>query len=483
MRAAIEEPGAPEAWRALAEHFQRSGSASWWIEAHIRVGLELTRSSRDPAWTVAALQRVKNLVEIARVQLADPALALWALQVQNQFDPSSTRLEDPRLGELRQQVTLQQTALSDVRQRLCSLEGEARREWLTQLAGVLAGRPDDAGEYASVLRELCDLTPDDSYARTLDLVLERLGRSEELEVLRRTRTHKVASASSAELFAWKRVRQLAAANQPRLAVAICQELIEHPESRFAAEASGKPSGELLASYAVCLAGAVNDRRARARAAQHLAVRQSGSLRAELASAASWQLYALGETLEAREAALDGSRAGPQFIAPILALSNYLWGERDALARMVWQRAITIGIPARRVFEELTEALFEAGEVRKAVRYSRRWLALCPGDVQARRQLLRFVTASGDATQIVDVVRWMVEQPHELSLELPALLRALDAVSEHTAEAAKVSQYLLDAFGAATAELVERVSDLARRSQQTGLLSSPSSPTSPAPASA
>ena len=68
------------------------------------------------------------------------------------------------------------------REKLVNAQGDERLEVLSRLASILQGRPAQATEYLSVLRELVQMVPEErAYQTAFERVLTRLGRSEELE--------------------------------------------------------------------------------------------------------------------------------------------------------------------------------------------------------------------------------------------------------------------------------------------------------------
>ncbi|MEY2934038.1 MAG: hypothetical protein RL033_4787, partial [Pseudomonadota bacterium] len=428
LLAVVADPASEAAREALRHYASSTGDYTPLVEALVRVG------SGASAGTSAGLDCLRELEQLARDRLDDPALALWCLNVSLRHTSDAAPLR-ARLQTLLGPAGEAESALEAAVAELERLQGDHRVSVLRQIASSLRGRPDRSEQYRDVLLELVMRRPEEQrWRRLLETLASRLGDKDGLARL------------------W--TRDLVAANEPGaalrglLGLARLERRGGNLQGSLAVLAADDGRGLApAAGMQVSLAAQLGNRRLRAEGLIKLGVSLPPSLRAWLASVASADLRLLGELPAALRAAEVGTHADPSATRPVVAYAQAAAGRRDPVAAVAYERAMALTFPSSAQCRGLVAALDALGDVYAAQVWTGRWLGLRPAETAAATELLRTAAKAGDATRLGDVVQWTVSQAHPLSGWAEPLANALTSlVGVDQARAAQVAWKVLDAFG-------------------------------------
>lgn len=433
--AVVSDPSNETALALLREFAASSGEYVPLVEALVRVGLS---SDEDQPGRDGCL---RELMTLADQRLGDPALSLWALaRISNQSRDEELAVIASRLAP---RARLQDESLAETRARVSESHGEDRIDLLRLLAAALRGRPDEAEEYAKVLSELVQVTPEERAFRVaLERVLQRLGRDQELEAL-------LQSDLGARL-------QKAQEERARLGIATIQRNRGDATGALGIlEPLAEESTAFRASWAMIFAAATRARREELRA---VALRKLASLSeprvgALLACVASDIFLALGDRDQARAAAEQACHADSSSPRSIASLARSLLERRDRVAAVALERAAAVALPRAALCRALADTFDALGELDNALAWTQRWLALRPGDRDAARALIERVTAKGDPTRIADALGWLLAQPEPLGEMAPEVSRAVRRLADGSAaRGAALARRAIDVFGPRVTEI-------------------------------
>jgi len=452
LDALVVEPGSALARESLRAHAIATRDFSALVEALIRIG-----EGKPQGHAEERLACLRELVAIAEERLSDAGLATWALSRLG-ADGADEGQRDLEL-RLAPQVSRENEALEQARAKLVTAQGDERLEVLSRLAAVLSGRPDQATEYLSVLRELTQMVPEErGYQLAFERLLTRLGRSDELE----QHLSVLAERATSEL---ERGRlRLASSTARRRRGDLDGALREL--APLLDDASAQPP---VACMALLLAAQRGVEAVRARALLRVASGLQPSLRAVLGSLAAEALLDGGELERARVAAEQASHADPSLARPVAvrARVGLLLGDRAGAEAL--ERAMGVVVPRASACLELANVYERLGEDMLALAWTQRRIALRPGDLDAARSRLTRMRRSGDAARLADTLAWLLSlhQPlAELSDDVAEVLRELAAVEPMRAGA--LARRALEVMGPRSARLREAVMAVADATGERGL---------------
>lgn len=459
VQAVVADPASEAAREALRHYATTTGDYMPLVEALMRVAVRLEGRPRDPAPEAGApspapaaeLDCLRELAELARERLDDPALGLWCANVALRHEPQAEALRARRRA-LQEPAIAAERNLKGALQELERLEGELRVSVLRQAASWLRGRPDRTDEYRTVLLELVTRRPEEQrWRRLLETLAVRLG---DRAGLSRLWTQDLVGgnepgSSLRALLGLARLERQAGNLQGSLAV------LAADDGRGLAPAAGMQ---------VTLAAQLGNRRLRAEGLIKLGVSLPPSLRAWLASVASADLRLLDELPAALRAAEVATHVDPSATRPVVAYAQAAAGRRDPVAAVAYERAMALTFPSSAQCRGLVAALDALGDVHAAQVWAGRWLGLRPADSVAAHETLRTAARAGDATRLGDVVQWTVSQAQPLAGWAEPIAQALTRLVEaDQARAARVAWKVLDAFGPQPALLKQAVEVVARQS--------------------
>jgi len=452
LDALVVEPGSTLAKESLRAYAISTRDFSALIEALVRIG-----EGKPQGHAEERLACLRELATIAEERLNDAGLASWALARLTGDAPDEA--ERDRAMRLAPQVERENEALEQARAKLTSAQGEERLEVLSRLAAVLSGRPDQATEYLSVLRELTQMVPEErGYQLAFERLLTRLGRGEELE----SHLSVLAERKSSELERGRLRLALSSAKRRRGDMdGALREL-----SPLLDDATAPPP---VACMALLLAAQRGVESVRARALLRVAAGLQPSLRAVLGSLAAEALLDGGEVERARVAAEQASHADPSLARPVAvrARVGLLHGDRAGAEAL--ERAMGVVVPRAAACSELANVYERLGEDILALAWTQRRIALRPGDLDAARSRLSRMRKSGDASRLADTLAWLLSQHQPLTEvcdDLAEVLRELAPLEPMRAGA--LARRALDVVGPRSTGLRDAVLSVADTTGERGL---------------
>ncbi len=450
--ALVIDPGALEAKEALKAHALSTRDYSGLIEALIRVGE--ARGYGYPEQRAACL---RELWLLAEERVPDAGLASWALERLTGAEEKE-ELRDAAL-RLAPQVEREDEALGQLRARLVNAQGEERLEVLGRLAAILQGRPALSTDYLAVLRELVQMVPEErGYQIAFERVLQRLGRSEELE------GHLAACADRTD----------SDLERGRLRLALCGTRRRRGDldgalrelSPLLDDAGALPS---VACMALLLSAQRGVDALRARALLRVASGLSPSLRAVLSSLAAEAFLEAGEVERARVAAEQATHADPSLARPVAVRARIGLSSGDRAGAEALERAMGVVVPRASSCAELANVYERLEEPILALAWTQRRIALRPGDLDAARARLTRMRAAGDGARLADTLAWLLSQHQplaELEADIAAALRELAPLEPMRAGA--LARRALDVLGPRPTRLREAVLSVADTTGERGL---------------
>ncbi|HYP90602.1 MAG TPA: hypothetical protein VEQ59_20670, partial [Polyangiaceae bacterium] len=423
------------------------------VEALIRIG-----DGKSSGYVEERSACLRELLTLAEERLSDAGLAAWAVGRLNQSGQNDESLRDATL-RLLPQVAREDEALEQAQTKLVNAQGEERLETLSRLAGILAGRPAQSGEYLAVLRELTQMVPEErGYQLAFERLLTRLGRSEEHE----QHLAVLAERAGSELERGRLRLALSSARRRRgdLEGAL-REL-----SPLLDEAGAQPA---ISCVALLLAAQRGVDALRARALLRVAAGLTPSLRAVLGSLAAEALLDCGELERAGSAAEQASHADPSLARPVAvrAKVGLLSGDRNGAEAL--ERAMGVTVPRAAACTALSNVYERLGEDVLALAWTQRRIALRPGDLEAARSRLTRARKFADGSRLADTLAWLLSQPQSLSElvdDIASALRELAPLEPMRSSA--LARRALDVVGPRSTSLRDAVLFVADHTDERGL---------------
>jgi cellulose synthase operon protein C len=466
VEALAADPGCGEAKAALRAH-----AASMRDQGPLVEGL-LRGSESATGGPEARLACLRELLQVAEDSLADPALALYAVEGlagAGAIEESSLRSARTRLSA---RVALQNDAVAQAEALLARAKRDGdqatRIEALRRLVSVLRGRPREVARFLEVLREMLLVLPEE---RGTWQMLERAAmRSHGPELVERRAL--LEQAYRDRLAA----PSLSRSELVRARLGLCA-LSRRRGDRAAALREAAPlltqasSHRGAASMVATLAALENERVLRAESLAQLGAPLSPPLRSVLLACASQTCLDAGDRPRARALAEQACQADSTLPRAVQALSSALWGGRDRVTAAALERTAGVLVPNSSLCQELSGTLEQLGELSSSLDWTRRWLALRPGDPTAASALLRRASLLGDAHRLADAIAWVLAMPapgEPIAGSLQVALRAL--VGLDRAAGAAATRRAADVLGVRSREAREMLLACARAADDAALTS-------------
>ncbi len=438
------DPSNAQALAALRAHARTMHDPTALAEALLRAA-----STADDA---VAIERFRELAEVAEERLADPSLAHWAYEQMAARGAAGEQLNAAR-QRLVPRVRLQDGALSSARDTLASSPSpEGRIEALRRAAAILRGRPADVGEYLDTLRQLVESGQGERrWWVDFERVARRTGQLGLLESLVRSRLD--ARASRAEQVHYRMLLAEAC-----IARGDSHGALDEARSLMREVPSARPAAA-LAWVAASLAG---DEQARAEAIEAAAASLAPSYRATLYALAGELRISLGQDAEAKrltELALRTDSNAPRVVwcQAVLALRT----QDESLAASI-EKAWSLFVPAGAHHQALATAFERAGDLAAAHAWTRRWFELRPWDSAVGARLVAAAVVLGRADDVEDALERMLASVHSWAEMAPAMAKGLGSlVSLSPARALAFAKLLLERGAAAIEPIREAMLDAAR----------------------
>jgi cellulose synthase operon protein C len=453
MAALTADPSSVEAKEGLRESALSTRDVPALVEALVRIG-----EARSQGQTEARSACLRELWHLADQRLGDPGLSAWALR-RSGADVSA----DAGLREAAERVALEverdDELLEQARADLPNAEGEQRLDVLTRLAGILRGRPEQASEYLTVLRELVRLLPDErGYALAYERLLSRLGLTDELEAHLAQLAERQTSQPARE-----RARlALSAARRRRGdldgALRELTPLLDEP--------TVQPSVICMALLLSAQRGADTTR---TRALARLASGLEPSLRAVLSSVAAELFLEQNEMDHAQAAAEQAAQASPSCARAVAVRARVGAWSGAPFGVEALERAMGVVVPRAAACSELADLYEGLGEQVLSLAWTQRRLSLRPGDIEAARARLRRERTTGDAARLAETLTWLFAQPQPLQPLADDVADALVELSgSEPTGAAAIARLALDVVGPRHGRLREAVMAAAEAGGDGGL---------------
>lgn len=364
------------------------------------------------------LAATRLLAELAE-ERTETALAHFAYERGAALDPGSSshaagalRLA-PALQRIREEAEI-------LRRSLEVTEGAARAPLLASFVGQIRSMPEEMPALVQSLTELTALAPTD-----------RAARGELFRICLRKHDWAVAKML------------LAAEDRPReKAEYACALAFELGRAGDIVEASQilalvPPTHERVASARWMLGAVSGDDGARAHGLLAFAEHGPAQVRATLLALGGGLALAAGDHDVAQSAAETACQTDPRCVRAVVLLSECIPTTNKRTYAQVMERALTLSIPRSQLCMKLARALAELGEADGAIAWTRRLLALRPGDLQAIDELSNLILEGREAGKIADTLAWVLSQP-EPSRSLSELgARVLGRLADLDAERAVV----------------------------------------------
>jgi tetratricopeptide (TPR) repeat protein len=447
------DPSSLEAKESLRAHALSTRDTPALVEALVRIG-----EARSQGQVEQRLACLRELWSLAEDRLADAGLAAWAVGKLSGTAADDEALRDAAL-RLAPQVAREDDALEQARGKLVNAQGEERLEVLSRLASILQGRPGQANEYLTVLRELVQMVPEERvYQTALERVLVRLGRGEELEA----HLSVVAERTSSDLERGRLRLALSSLRRRRGdldgALRELSPLLDDPGVQPA-----------VACMALLLAAQRGADAVRARALSRVATGLSPSLRAVLSSLVAELFLDAGELERAQLAAEQAAHADPSLARPVAVRARIGMSNGDRAGAEALERAMGVVVPRAAACAELSDVYERLGEPILALAWTQRRLALRPGDLDAARSRLMRMRAAGDGSRLADTLAWLFSQNQPLGALADDVASALDELSRvEPMRSSALARRALDVMGLRHTRLREAVLGVADTTGERGL---------------
>jgi len=435
-----------DAMHALRGLAQKTSSNTWLIEGLVRgaLGDSAYGASAEAASRVAA---GRVLAEVADA-MSNTSLGLWAHSIITRFDVSDERA---RAGAERFADFLRRRdeEIELATKTLETSAEEGRTAALAELAAQLRHLPDHSRRFADILVELAsrDIENDAVWSEAV-LVAERVSDFGAIAQLCRQRLGRQGAP-------------------PRVRLALVAALRRAGDLAGAAAAASDLFDACTPwaySVAWITAAVARDRGTRARALAAMAPTCNQQFVAELAAVASEQLLREGDAHGARRAGEQASRADSEDARALLALAASIPTHEQVVATTAYEQAAKVAGPSSALATRLAAAYEANGDIAASVSWTRRAVALRPGDGAAMDALLDRASRAGDAAALADALAWLLPQPQPARVTAERFAPALRTLAEKDApRAALLSRRALDVLGPRHAGLraaIEAVADAA-----------------------
>ncbi|MBX3220083.1 MAG: hypothetical protein KF795_06150 [Labilithrix sp.] len=460
-RAVAADAANAENVHALRALSQKSGDSAWLVEGLVRaaMGAAAHGALEDNAARLAAAHELASLGE----EKNDALLSAWAYRVMSELDHGDERAR-AAAGRLDGAVKRREEELALARQALETSAADGRAAVLLEMARLARSLPDASREHARVLLELAEIRSvvgdataggpssrdeDPIFAEALR-VAERVGDFE--GIARLARMYLDARGPNV------RVRGVL--------VSALRQSGALPQASAAARAFADESAtRWTCSVAWITAAAAGDEPTRGRALAAVAPACGSQVVATISAVAAEALAAAGETDAARRAAEQACRGGGHNVRALLVLAKLATAADGRVAQAAVERAMESAGPSARWCERLSDILEQAGDMRGAVAWARRRVALRPGEPAAAQALVDRAVRAGDAEALGEALAWLAPQPQpsrEMAERLAPALEALGALDP--ARAAAIGLRALDVLGPRHAPFrraIEQVADAAK----------------------
>ena len=446
-RAVAADATNADAMHALRGLAHKASSNTWLLEGLVRgtMGDSAYGASAEASSRVAA---GRVLVEVADAT-SDTTLGSWAHSVITRFDVSDDRARAgaERFADL---LRRREEEIELATKTLETSAEDGRTAALTELAGRLRQLPDHSRRLADILVELAgrDIENDAVFNEAV-LVAER-----------------VSDFGAIARLCRQRLSRQGAPPRVRLAlVAALRRGGDLPGAATAASALFDACTPWAYSVAWMTASVARDRGTRARALAALAPTCNPQFVAELAAVASEQLLKEGDAHGARRAGEQASRADSEDARALLALAASIPTHEQVVAITALEQAAKVAGPSSALATRLAAAYEANDDMAASVSWTRRAVALRPGDGAAMDALLDRAARAGDAAALADALAWLLPQPQPARVTAERFAPALRTLAEKDApRAALLSRRALDVLGPRHAGLraaIEAVADRAK----------------------
>lgn len=459
-RAVAADASNTESVHALRSLTQKIGDPSWLVEGLLRaaMGASAHGASAEVASRLAAAHELASIGE----ERNDTLLSAWAYRMMSELDPSDERSRAAS-ERLHGAVSRHEEELAMARHALETSAAGGRAVALADVARLARSIPDASRELAAVLLELADIRGRTTASEDVPVsyeedpifmealrVAERVGDFPGIARLARARLEARGPnvrVRGVLISALRRQGDLAGASE---------------EARAFAEESAT---RWTCSVAWITAAAANDQATRGRAMAALAPACGHRVVATISAVAAEVLADAGESDAARRAAEQACRADGQNVRALLVLARLAAVTDGRVAQAAVERAMESAGPSAHWCGRLSDILEQAGDVRGAVTWARRRVALRPGEPSAAQALVDSAVRAGDAEALAEALAWLAPQPQpskEMAERLAPALQALGALDPQ--RAAAICRRALDVLGPRHAPMrraIEQVADVAR----------------------
>jgi tetratricopeptide (TPR) repeat protein/type II secretory pathway pseudopilin PulG len=456
-RAVAADATNTEAVHALRAIVQKSGDDAWLLEALVRaaMGGNAHGASSEAASRLTAAHQLAALAE----ERNDVLLSAWAYSVIAELDPADDRAR-AAVARLEVAVRRHEEELALARKALETSAKDGRAVALEELVRLARSRPDASRELAGALLELAEIrgrapagdTPpleDPVFAEAVR-VAERIGDFAGLAHLARARLE--ARGPNVRVRGLL-VRALRRQGDLAGASAAARAFAEESATRWTCS---------VAWIAAALAG---DHATRGRAMAAVAPACGSQVVATISAVAAEVLEEAGENEAARKAAEQACRADGQNVRALLVLARLAMDDGGRVAQAAIERAMAVAGPSSAFCTRLADILAQAGDLRGAVAWARRCVALRPGDPAATQALLERAVRAGDAEALAEALSWLAPQPQPSKEMADRIAPGLESLAALDApRAASVARRALDVLGPRHAPFrraVEHVADVAK----------------------
>jgi len=414
------------ALRALAS---KGDSSPWLIEGLVRsaMGASAYGASSDPASRLAGARALAQVAE----EESDEALAAWAYGVVAELDSADERARGAG-ARIEDAARRRAEELELAEGTLGTSAGESRVDTLAEIARLLRSMPGRSKELSAILCELVAARPDDeaTFGKALR-VAERLSGFGTVAKLCRDRLARGGAP-------------------PRVKLALVSALRRAGDAKEAAASAATlfdactPWAYSVAWITAALAG---DGQTRGRALAALSSGCGASVVATLAAVASEQLLVAGDEAGARRAAEQACRADAEDARAVRALAAVVSESEGRIATTALEHAATVAGPTAQLCLRLAAAFEATGEPSSSLAWSRRAVALRPGDAAVVQTLVDRATRLEDASALAEAISWMIPQPIPARVTAERLAPALRTLSARDAtRAATLAARALDVLG-------------------------------------
>lgn len=428
----LRNPGADAVCDALLEHARATNDVSSWVDAIVALG----RTRMDHP---ATHRRLEELARERQLELEDPSVGVWALEVLAERAPLSSELTE-LLQRLQARVEPLELPADDAWASLALPE-------LRRLLDALAKRPGQAAQYERALVEMSERdTGNLRWVRRREKLLWSLGREAEVQALWRGELEKGRLEPSA----------------CRLGIlrSLGRTGLDDKVLLLMAEGHTSPVLEEAAQYAAT-AGELGSDAERVQALGLLAECAKPAVAAVLFAYVSGLWLRRGSNDQALEAAERACRADSQSARAFVTCAEALADAETRVAALVFERASRMALPRVAWCRNLAKIAELHGNSTQRLKWLRRWASLSPLDTQAASALLSELGKGDDASAIEAALDWLLGQPRPRQELLISVCEATTRLAELDAAAVNgFARRLIGVFGLADERLVQTLKNIA-----------------------